>query len=1207
MTSTEFNQKARSYGFKGNALRQGAYTNRYKQYIINQSKKGKYPPQLPNIVYNPTGSQDRTRFVRKDKVVRKDGKIRAKYQDLLHPIQMNGMTVLDSYKSQLLPQVRNFYETKQKGSTIDIQLTRLDIKKDLEKIINSLPAGDQILVNHDETFYTLNDNNKTALLKRLQEGMVSAVEESDSIGNIVNMIVNYDSITLGYGSNEGYLIVDSDDEEAPSPGAKKGKTANDGGFFPYTATPKLPDALYQRLLLHSAGVYREVKKENYLYNCLVSALAHGNKLEPSADQEQVQKAVNKAGVTAKEINKIHTMCFTQYIPNKEIPKIAQLLKRKINLWNDDNHKDSLKYGKEYEGEPIKIACLKRHYFANYKIPITNYAVENYDRIRHLNDWWRITAYQPEKGKGARKVPIQAWEKESCWTTKFHALKWLLENRKEYWKPIHYSTNLMATAFHERDDIVRDFETLEYVESDLRGIDEPYLANKHETTPISEKERYLRKQQGDDLYMNFYLDFETFTRGVKFHTPFLACAEAEDGKQFTFWRTTDKSNIGEKVMKAMAEYAVENGKHPRVFAHNMRYDFRFIVNTIDNLQTIEPNGRFVVAWGNIKTDKKIQNDLGKSIKTRIQIRDSYCMISEPLRKFADLFPNISICKDVMPYDVYTPKNYQRGSIPVSECLDNLKPKDHAQFLQNLKLPNMTNSSGLVNLKEYALYYCRKDVTVLREGWNTFRQQILTLTEAMPDCPVACDINYTNTSAKLAHTIMVLSGVYDEVYQTAGVCQAFLARAKVGGRTMTGRNQKHLVKDKPVGNSDANSLYPSAMARMKGYLKGKPKLIDPKKHDLEFLSKQSGYVVEVRISSVRKRLAFPLQSKMVKGIRNFTNNLSGCNITLDNIALEDFMKFHQVRPENLQIIRGYYYDQGYNDTICRVIRYLYAERRKYKKQENPIEKSYKLILNSAYGYSILKPTDSEVVIKPKKDLDAYVGKWFNYIKSYTMSEDGRYARIEQLKTINDHYNLSIAGIQVLSMSKRIMNEVMCLAEDLKIEMWYQDTDSIHLDGTKLGILEQAYELKYRDETWYKPLYGKELGQFSSDFEMKVNGKKIPEDKINCYNAVYLGKKCYIECLEGEQDGVIHHDAHLRMKGVSNGAIQWRCKELGETPLQLYSRLYEKGKGEEFDLLKDEDGFAKPNFKFHSNYKISNNLEFRRFVTFDDHLRQERLKQK
>jgi len=31
----------------------------------------------------------------------------------------------------------------------------------------------------------------------------------------------------------------------------------------------------------------------------------------------------------------------------------------------------------------------------------------------------------------------------------------------------------------------------------------------------------------------------------------------------------------------------------------------------------------------------------------------------------------------------------------------------------------------------------------------------------------------------------------------------------------------------------------------------------------------------------------------------------------------------------------------------------------------------------------------------------------------------------------------------MSKRIMNEVMCLAEDLGIEIYYTDTDSMHID--------------------------------------------------------------------------------------------------------------------------------------------------------------------
>lgn len=39
----------------------------------------------------------------------------------------------------------------------------------------------------------------------------------------------------------------------------------------------------------------------------------------------------------------------------------------------------------------------------------------------------------------------------------------------------------------------------------------------------------------------------------------------------------------------------------------------------------------------------------------------------------------------------------------------------------------------------------------------------------------------------------------------------------------------------------------------------------------------------------------------------------------------------------------------------------------------------------------------------------------------------------------------------MSKRIMNEVMCLAEDMKINIMYQDTDSMQLDSDKLKDLE------------------------------------------------------------------------------------------------------------------------------------------------------------
>lgn len=39
----------------------------------------------------------------------------------------------------------------------------------------------------------------------------------------------------------------------------------------------------------------------------------------------------------------------------------------------------------------------------------------------------------------------------------------------------------------------------------------------------------------------------------------------------------------------------------------------------------------------------------------------------------------------------------------------------------------------------------------------------------------------------------------------------------------------------------------------------------------------------------------------------------------------------------------------------------------------------------------------------------------------------------------------------MSKRIMNEVMCFAEDLALKMCYQDTGSMHIDYDEVEILK------------------------------------------------------------------------------------------------------------------------------------------------------------
>ena len=58
----------------------------------------------------------------------------------------------------------------------------------------------------------------------------------------------------------------------------------------------------------------------------------------------------------------------------------------------------------------------------------------------------------------------------------------------------------------------------------------------------------------------------------------------------------------------------------------------------------------------------------------------------------------------------------------------------------------------------------------------------------------------------------------------------------------------------------------------------------------------------------------------------------------------------------------------------------------------------------------------------------------------------------------YNYCHCGVEILSMSKRIMNEVMCLAEDVDLKIFYQDTDSMHMNYDEVPILTKEFQRKY-----------------------------------------------------------------------------------------------------------------------------------------------------
>jgi ribosomal protein S8 len=117
-----------------------------------------------------------------------------------------------------------------------------------------------------------------------------------------------------------------------------------------------------------------------------------------------------------------------------------------------------------------------------------------------------------------------------------------------------------------------------------------------------------------------------------------------------------------------------------------------------------------------------------------------------------------------------------------------------------------------------------------------------------------------------------------------------------------------------------------------------------------------------------------------------------------------------------------------------------------------------MNSAYGKCIQKPIENSFVYKKYRTLvdrkvkgetkqveehplDKYCFKNSAKIKEINQISRNMY-QIKVCNSIADFATNTLLGVQILSMSKRIMNEVMCTAEDLGIEIFYQDTDSMHI---------------------------------------------------------------------------------------------------------------------------------------------------------------------
>jgi hypothetical protein len=267
---------------------------------------------------------------------------------------------------------------------------------------------------------------------------------------------------------------------------------------------------------------------------------------------------------------------------------------------------------------------------------------------------------------------------------------------------------------------------------------------------------------------------------------------------------------------------------------------------------------------------------------------------PLRNFPKVFGIENTVKEVMPYTLYTEENIKERWVLISKALELLPKEEHEQFLSNIERWNLRNGGGACyDIIKYSSMYCEIDCKILYEGYNTFRKWIKETFKL--------DIDFILTGASLAHQYFVNEGCYVGVNELGGVPQLFIQGCVVGGRVMCSENQKMML-DYVINDFDAVSLYPSAMYRMEGFLKGVPKVIE--NHDYNWIKLQDGYFIDITINSVGIKRKFPLMSyKNEAGVRVFTNDMVGRTIRVDKYTLEDMIKFQDI---TFTVIRGYYFD-------------------------------------------------------------------------------------------------------------------------------------------------------------------------------------------------------------------------------------------------------------------------------------------------------------
>ena len=641
----------------------------------------------------------------------------------------------------------------------------------------------------------------------------------------------------------------------------------------------------------------------------------------------------------------------------------------------------------------------------------------------------------------------------------------------------------------------------------------HFTNENLLDNLENEQRLFNYNEKTDIKMDiFYGDFENINSNVK-NIPFLGGVIHENKKEPTLF-------VGLDCVTKFLDYVInvtDKRKQTVIYFHNLKYDFALMKSFVNIFDICEKDGMIYSV-----------NIFHKGRK--ILLKDSYKLFSKSLFNFGKAFKLDVSKEEGIAYDYYTLENYMEEKTLIKNYMEKVKPNEQKQFLKNIE-GKFQNDGLYFDSLAYYLHYLNLDIVVLQQAMKKFDELMIKTFDR--------SIHKHLTISSYADNYFIRNGCYDGIYEVKGNLRHYLSNSIYGGRVnVLERVKKTCVEDK-INDFDAVSLYPSAISRLcreSGFPIGDCK----RWNSLIDLKNVSTYVVTVCITKINKKQNNPFIAYRHDSKIDYINELTNgpLVVVIDKITLEDYIEYHQIE---YSILDGVYWNKGFNNTFGEKIEFIFNERLKQKSlktdQGDILQEIYKLMMNSAYGKTILSSTDGNKIIKDEKHFLKYMFKNYNTVEYAQKINENQYI-ITQHKT-DESYNRAICGINILSMSKRIMNEVMGLASENKIDVFYQDTDSMHMLDRDIPKLVKLFKEKYDKE-----LIGNKMSQFHSDFSLG-----------NCKNVVairsyFLGKKCYLDVLEGKNmDGKIENGYHIRMKGISESAFDDIAKGDPET---IYKKL-------------------------------------------------------